>query len=57
MIERDGYLIGEYRLDETGHCLACGTAIPGVFEGPAGEWGPRRQPVVLRRRDARSDES
>ncbi len=50
VIERDGYLIGGYRLDDAGHCLACGAAIPGVFDGPAGGWGPQRRPVVLRNR-------
>jgi len=50
VIRRDGYVIGEYRLDDAGHCGSCGTAIPGVFDGPAEHWGQRRQPVVLRRR-------
>ena len=49
VIPRDGYVLGEYRLDDSGHCTACGTTIPGVFEGPAEHWGQRRQPVVLRR--------
>jgi pyruvate formate lyase activating enzyme len=49
VIPRDGYVLGEYRLDDSGHCTACGTTIPGVFEGPAENWGQRRQPVVLRR--------
>jgi pyruvate formate lyase activating enzyme len=57
VITRDWYTLGDYRLDETGHCLACGTKLPGVFDGPAGGWGAHRQPVVLRRiastRDAR----
>jgi pyruvate formate lyase activating enzyme len=49
VIPRDGYVLGEYRLDDSGHCTACGTAIAGVFEGPAEHWGQRRQPVTLRR--------
>jgi pyruvate formate lyase activating enzyme len=49
VIPRDGYVLGEYRLDDSGHCTACGTAIAGVFEGPAEHWGQRRQPVRLRR--------
>ena len=49
VISRDGYVIGDYGLDESGHCAACGTAVPGVFEGPVEHWGQRRQPVVLRR--------
>ena len=49
VIPRDGYVLGEYRLDDSGHCTACGTAIAGVFDGPAEHWGQRRQPVTLRR--------
>ena len=47
VIERDWYTLGRYRLDDTGHCLACGTALPGRFAGPAGTWGARRQPVRM----------
>ena len=46
VIPRDGYVLGEYRLDDSGNCTTCGTAIPGVFEGPADHWGQRRQPVT-----------
>jgi pyruvate formate lyase activating enzyme len=49
VIERDWYLLGEYRLDAAGHCLDCGTRVPGVFDGPAGGWGRTRRPVVLGR--------
>ncbi len=47
VIERDWYDIGEWRLDAHGACLACGTRVPGVFRGPAGDWGGRRLPVRL----------
>ncbi|MCK6370788.1 MAG: AmmeMemoRadiSam system radical SAM enzyme, partial [Gammaproteobacteria bacterium] len=47
VIERDWYQIGRYRLDDRGRCLECGTALPGVFDGPAGGWGARRMPVGL----------
>jgi pyruvate formate lyase activating enzyme len=50
VIERRGYTIGEYRLDDTGHCLACDVLIPGVFDGPAGSWSASRRPVVMGRR-------
>jgi pyruvate formate lyase activating enzyme len=50
VIERVGYTIGRYRLDDEGRCTECGTGVPGVFEGPAGHWGSTRQPVVLSRR-------
>ncbi len=47
VIERDWYAIGEYRLDDAGHCTSCGAAIPGRFDGPAGAWGRTRRPVVM----------
>ncbi|MQX36639.1 AmmeMemoRadiSam system radical SAM enzyme [Roseospira navarrensis] len=47
VIERDWYELGAWRLDDTGHCLSCGTRLAGVFEGPPGTWGRRRQPVRL----------
>jgi pyruvate formate lyase activating enzyme len=48
VIERDWYVLGEYALDSCGRCLACGTAIPGRFDGGPGRWGPRL-PVRLSR--------
>ena len=47
MIERDGYELGAWRLDEKGRCTACATPLPGVFDGPPGRWGARRLPVRL----------
>ncbi len=47
VIERDWYTIGDYRLDDSGNCRACGTRIPGHFHGPAGGWGATRLPVRL----------
>jgi pyruvate formate lyase activating enzyme len=49
VIQRDWYRLGAYRLDDTGHCTGCGAALPGIFDGPAGGWGARRQPVILGR--------
>jgi len=48
VIGRVGYSIREWRLSDTGTCLACGTPCPGVFHGRHGTWGPRRAPVRLR---------
>jgi pyruvate formate lyase activating enzyme len=48
VIERDWYVLGEYALDDTGACRACGNTIAGRFDGPPGTWGARRQPVQLR---------
>jgi pyruvate formate lyase activating enzyme len=47
VIERDWYQLGEWQLDESGHCLHCGTRCPGIFEGAPGTWGARRLPVRL----------
>jgi pyruvate formate lyase activating enzyme len=49
VIRRDWYSLGAYHLDGTGHCRECGTRLAGVFDGPPGGWGPRRQPVTLGR--------
>jgi pyruvate formate lyase activating enzyme len=48
VIERDWYVLGEYAIDDTGACRACGYTIAGRFDGPPGTWGARRQPVQLR---------
>jgi len=47
VIGRDWYEMTEWRLDERGHCLACGALCAGVFAGPPGDWGARRVPVRL----------
>jgi pyruvate formate lyase activating enzyme len=47
VIERDGYEITAWRLDERGACEACGARCPGVLEPSPGRWGSRRLPVRL----------
>jgi len=47
VIERDWYRILNYRVTDAGCCQACGSAIAGVFDGPAGTWGARRQSVRI----------
>ena len=47
LVERDWYRLGAYNLTGDGRCTACGTGLAGVFDGPAGGWGPRRVPVRL----------
>jgi pyruvate formate lyase activating enzyme len=47
VIGRDWYTITAWNLDDTGRCLSCRTACAGVFAGPPGEWGRKRQPVRL----------
>jgi pyruvate formate lyase activating enzyme len=46
-VERDWYVIGRYELTDDGCCTACGTAIPGRYDGPVGRWGARRVPVSV----------
>ena len=53
VIERDWYRLGEYRLDRDGQCTACGTPVPGRFDGPPGTWGARRLPVRIAITEAR----
>ena len=47
VIGRDWYEITAWSLDDNGCCRACGTRVPGVFHGPPGTWGARRQAVRL----------
>jgi len=54
VIERDWYTLGRYDLDDKGCCDHCGTPMAGRFDGPAGTWGPRRQPLRISDRPAGS---
>ncbi len=49
VIRRDWYAIQDYRLDDSGHCTACGTRIAGHFQHfeLARQFGPRRIPVAM----------
>ena len=49
LIERDWYELSTWQLTDDGHCRSCGTPCAGVFAGPPGRWGRRRQPVRLSR--------
>jgi len=49
LIGRDWYVLSEWRLTEDGHCLKCGEACQGVFDGPRGDWGAKRQPVRMKK--------
>ncbi|MFP5282822.1 MAG: AmmeMemoRadiSam system radical SAM enzyme, partial [Actinomycetes bacterium] len=46
VVVRDWHTIRQYALDATGRCRHCGTQLPGVYAGEAGQWGRRRLPVV-----------
>jgi pyruvate formate lyase activating enzyme len=47
VVERDWYVLGDYRLTDDGHCQRCGTQIPGRYSGRPGTWGARRLPVRM----------
>jgi pyruvate formate lyase activating enzyme len=47
VIGRDWYRLGTWKLDDEGCCLGCGTQCAGRFDGPPGDWGPRRMPVRI----------
>jgi len=47
LIARDWYVLGDWNLTADGYCTGCGAPCAGVFDGPKGAWGARRQPVRL----------
>jgi pyruvate formate lyase activating enzyme len=47
LIKRDWYLLKGWNLAADGKCQQCGAPCAGVFDGPPGDWGPRRMPVRL----------
>jgi pyruvate formate lyase activating enzyme len=47
VIARDWYRLGRWGLDDCGRCLRCGTRCPGRFDGPPGDWGPKRLPIRI----------
>jgi len=47
LIGRDWYVLSDWNLTDDGRCTACDTRCAGVFDGPPGSWGGRRQPVRL----------
>ena len=47
VIERSGYRLGRYRIDEQGHCKECERAVAGCFDASPGTWGARRQRLVI----------
>jgi pyruvate formate lyase activating enzyme len=48
LIGRDWYELLSWNLTDDGRCRECGERCAGVFDGPPGDWGARRQPVSLR---------
>jgi pyruvate formate lyase activating enzyme len=47
VIGRDWYEITSWALTDDGHCRNCGTRCAGVFDGPPGKWGRKRQSVDM----------
>lgn len=47
LIERDWYVLGEYKLVGTNKCGHCGQVCPGTFGATKGDWGAKRRPVDL----------
>ena len=49
LIGRDWYELSTWAIsfegNYTGNCAHCGTPVPGVFDGPPGDWGRKRMPV------------
>jgi pyruvate formate lyase activating enzyme len=52
LIGREGYRLSTWTLSGSGVCNECQTPLPGVFDGPPGDWGPKRQPVRIGTRAA-----
>lgn len=48
LIGRDWYELSTWNLTHDGRCRTCGTACAGVFDGEPGDWGRKRQRVVMR---------
>ncbi len=47
LIGRAWYELTGWGLTHDGRCQSCGTPCPGVFDGPPGDWGQRREPLVV----------
>ncbi|MGK7651416.1 AmmeMemoRadiSam system radical SAM enzyme [Roseovarius sp. B08] len=47
VIGRDWHVLSEWKLDDSGGCVTCGTRFPGVIDGPPGEWGRKRLPLRM----------
>jgi pyruvate formate lyase activating enzyme len=47
LIGRDWYELSTWNLTEIGACRSCGTHLPGVFDGPPGDWGRKRHAVQV----------
>jgi pyruvate formate lyase activating enzyme len=46
VVIRDWYAMRHYALTDDGRCRDCGFRLAGVYDGPVGQWGPRRLPLL-----------
>ena len=47
LIGRVWYELSDWNIDGSGKCTYCGTQCDGIFDGPPGDWGRKRQLVEL----------
>ena len=47
VIVRDWYEILKYHVSNEGRCENCQAQLPGVYEGPVGMWGAKRERVTI----------
>ena len=47
LIIRDWYEVLEYLVTPDGKCPGCSWAVSGHYDARPGDWGRRRQPVVM----------
>jgi pyruvate formate lyase activating enzyme len=47
IIERSGYRLGRYRIDDQGRCGVCQRPVAGHFAEQPGSWGSRRQRLTI----------
>jgi len=47
LIGRDWYVLSDWQLDNSGHCVNCGTLCAGVFNELPGTWGAKRQVINM----------
>ena len=48
LIGRDCYELSTWKLSSEGECKKCGIKCAGVFDGPPGTWGRKRQAIEMR---------
>ncbi len=47
VIGRDWHTLSDWKLDDLGGCVTCGTRFHGVIDGPPGDWGRERLPLRM----------